>query len=122
MPAAMGPAKTRLMHGQYRSNLGGRLKLFGRLRPGLFHLCSHVIPPNQLQAPVEMLDNCRARFNPVAAIDVEDWSHLPYGGVMDVPAYHHLRTLVCGVRDDGVLKCADETYGLFHHRFGRGGE
>ena len=72
------------------------------------------VPADQFEGAVKMFGDGSARFHPVAAIHIKDWSNLSCGCLMDMAAYHDLRALMICISYDGFFKGANEIDGLFH--------
>src|SRR5262249_45331524 len=65
-------------------------------------------PPHELKFSIEMLDDCRAAFHPVATIDVAQAVVVADYGMMDVAADHAVDPGPSGFDGEGAFVCADE--------------
>ena len=71
-------------------------------------------PLDDLEPPVEVLDDRRAAFDPVAAIDVAQAGVVADHGMMDVPADHAVNAAPASFGGERGLELADEVDGILH--------
>jgi len=73
-----------------------------------------IAPRHETQLAVVGLDDGRAAFHPVAAVEVVDARERAVGGVMDMPADHAVDATPPGLGGDRLLEGADEGDGALN--------
>jgi hypothetical protein len=73
---------------------------------------------HDLEPPIEMLDDCAAALDPIAAIDIADAEIVMDDGVMDVPADHAIGATVARLLCQRPLELADVVHGVLDLQLG----
>ena len=77
---------------------------------------------NQLETPVEMLDDGGTTIDPVAAIGVDQTTDVANRRPMDVPTNDAIQTALARCLDGRVFEIENELHRFFHTAFGIAGQ